>query len=114
MRPIDADALSARMHELAFETDSDMQRWDSGCWIRYKMFERAIADAPTIEPERKKGKWHVYVDCEGKTRQCTCSLCGHETDEYCWESPKYCENCGAEMEDGEEEDEEQDWEDDDE
>ena len=49
MRPIDADALSAKMYHDAFETDSDMQKWDSGCWIRYKMFEKNLEDAPTIE-----------------------------------------------------------------
>ena len=48
-RLIDAEALSARMYHDAFETDSDMQKWDSGCWIRYKMFENAIADAPTVD-----------------------------------------------------------------
>lgn len=51
MRLIDADALNERMYHDAFETDSDMQKWDSGCWIRYKLFEQAIEDAPTIEPE---------------------------------------------------------------
>ena len=55
MRLIDADALKEKMYHEAFETDSDMQKWDSGCWIRYKMFENSIESAPTIEP--KKGKW---------------------------------------------------------
>lgn len=49
MRLIDADALIDRMYHDAFETDTDMQKWDSGCWIRYKMFENAIDDAPTID-----------------------------------------------------------------
>lgn len=50
MRLIDADALKKRMYHDAFETDSDMQKWDGGCWIRFKMFENAIEDAPTVEP----------------------------------------------------------------
>ena len=37
-----------QMYHEAFETDSDMQKWDSGCWIRYKMFENALESAPTI------------------------------------------------------------------
>ena len=49
MRLIDGDALRGVMYHEAFETDSDMQRWDSGCWIRYKMFENAIDNAPTID-----------------------------------------------------------------
>ena len=47
-RLIDADALRARMYHEAFETDSDMQKWESGCWIRYKMFERMEEAAPTL------------------------------------------------------------------
>jgi len=93
MRPIDADALSGRMYHDAFETDSDMQKWDSGCWIRFKMFENAIAEAPTITPERKRGKW---------TDQTTCSECGWQMIDDILESPNivgfnFCPNCGAEM-----------------
>jgi len=49
-RLIDADALRQSMYHEAFETDSPMQKWDSGCWIRYKMFERMEENAPTIIP----------------------------------------------------------------
>lgn len=50
----DLDALRARMYHEAFETDSDMQRWESGCWIRYKLFERTEEAAPTVlEAEEK-------------------------------------------------------------
>lgn len=54
MRLIDADALNDAMYHEAFETDSEMQKWDSGCWIRYKMFENAISDTPTIETKQIK------------------------------------------------------------
>ena len=49
-RLIDADALRQSMYHKAFETDSPMQKWDSGCWVRYKMFERLEEKAPTIIP----------------------------------------------------------------
>ena len=49
-RLIDADALRQTMYHEAFETDSPLQKWDSGCWIRYKMFERMEETAPTIIP----------------------------------------------------------------
>lgn len=49
-RLIDADALRQAMYHEAFETDSPMQKWDSGCWIRYKMFEQMEESAPTIIP----------------------------------------------------------------
>lgn len=51
MRLIDADALQATMYHEAFEKDSDLQKWDSGCWIRYKLFEKCIDAAPTIDVE---------------------------------------------------------------
>ena len=53
-RLIDADALRQAMYHEAFETDSPMQKWDSGCWIRYKMFERTEETAPTIIPAEEE------------------------------------------------------------
>lgn len=47
-RLIEAEKLESRMYHEAFETDSDLQKWDSGCWIRYKMFEQNIQKAETI------------------------------------------------------------------
>lgn len=46
----DLDALRRAMYHEAFETDSPMQKWDSGCWIRYKLFERMEEAADTIIP----------------------------------------------------------------
>lgn len=54
MRIIDADALNDVMYHEAFETDSEMQKWDSGCWIRYKMFENHLEEAPTIKTKQIK------------------------------------------------------------
>lgn len=56
-RLIDGDELRARMYHEAFETDTDYQRWDSGCWIRYKMFEQIEETALTIVEADKE-------DCE--------------------------------------------------
>lgn len=53
-RLIDADALRQTMYHEAFETDSPMQKWDGGCWIRYKMFERMEEAAPTIIPAEEE------------------------------------------------------------
>lgn len=96
MRLIDADELRKRMYHDAFETDSDLQKWDSGCWIRYKMFEHAIEDAPTIEAEPvKHGRWieprrvfdNIYYHC---------SVCGNHYAIY--GDFNYRPNCGAKME----------------
>ena len=107
MRLIDAFALEARMYHDAFETDSDMQKWDGGCWIRYKMFENAIADAPTIE-ERKTGKWipgrvlsksYIGDACVGiDYEDWRCSQCGVVIEEPFKPPYNYCPHCGARME----------------
>lgn len=102
MRLIDADALNDAMYHEAFENDESyneknpMAKWDSGLWIRYKMFENAIDEAPTIEP--KRGEWkHLKGD------EWLCSNCGYVVwTEGSWEHPlerrkDYCEHCGAMM-----------------
>lgn len=105
MRPIDADALRNAMYHEAFETDTDMQRWDSGCWIRYKMFENVLEKMPTVSPqvERKTGRW---VECDHEkwimgVHALRCSECNggyHLSNEmtiYYW---NYCPVCGTKME----------------
>lgn len=108
MRLIDADALDEAMYHEAFETDTDMQKWDSGCWIRYKMFENAIKNAPTIE-ERKTGKWvhgrEIWREQIGDMligigyEDWRCSECHtlakDDASAVLW---KYCPWCGARME----------------
>lgn len=53
-RYIDANRLREELYHEAFETDTEMQRWDSGCWIRYKMFENILAKQPTAEVVSKE------------------------------------------------------------
>ncbi|MEE0896921.1 MAG: hypothetical protein U0L88_04760 [Acutalibacteraceae bacterium] len=59
-RLIDADALGNKMYHEAFENDASynesnpMAKWDSGLWIRYKMFENAINDVPTLNTKEVK------------------------------------------------------------
>ena len=100
MRPIDADVLKEKVlewmpndpcgieeKEFPFETDI----------VVSLMME--IEEAPTIEPERKKGRWEIYVISPFDGEGCRCSECGTEGVPY-WD---YCPNCGARMvrEDGE-------------
>ena len=92
MRLIDADALRENMYHEAFETDSEMQRWDSGCWIRYKMFENALNDAPAIDAVPVvHGEWEIIDGCV------CCSVCGEPCMEF-----NYCPYCGAKMDEVEE------------
>ena len=51
---IDPNELNNIMYHNAFEIDSDMQKWDGGCWIRYKMFENAMKEVPKVD-------WEIYT-----------------------------------------------------
>lgn len=61
-----------------------------------------IADQPTIEPERKKGKWIKHPEQKniygGKCVEC--SECGEKYVVQHIEYEKYCRNCGADMQKG--------------
>ena len=50
----------------------------------------AIKSVPSVEPERKPGKW-----VENKWGEETCSECGYT---HKAEGSNYCPNCGAKME----------------
>ncbi len=49
MRLINAEKLNDEMYHKSFEVDDGRNVWNSGLWIRYKIFEEAIRDAPTID-----------------------------------------------------------------
>lgn len=109
-RLIDADALRERMYHDAFETDSYMQKWDSGCWIRYKMFENAVEEAPTVDAKPvNHGHWtkrsKVYPGLPyDHTYHYECSNCGcMDTAGEDVEVP-YCWHCGAKMDEVEDAD----------
>lgn len=93
MRLIDADLL---------EPDAD---YDDGDYFAVSIAQ--IQNAPTIEPERKKGEWirhysrpNVYADSYWH-----CTECGYKNDnQYANVYHKFCPNCGADMrEEGEHE-----------
>ncbi len=109
MRLIDADALNDSMYHEAFETDSELQKWDSGCWIRYKMFENHLDNAPTIDAVPVvRGEWVVreyQSSLFGVDRDWACSECEEVIDLGDDElhplhdaGLNFCPNCGAKME----------------
>lgn len=56
---------------------------------------KLMVDAPTVEPERKKGKWIKGVGENGITTSEFCSCCRYENKHWCdW---NFCPNCGADM-----------------
>lgn len=108
MRPIDADALRNAMYHEAFETDTDMQRWDSGCWIRYKMFENVLEKMPVVSPqvERKTGRWIIQYNPGTGWYKVTCPECGEDVTSTipligffpnCKPLWDYCPYCGTKM-----------------
>ena len=106
MRLIDADALNDSMYHEAFETDSELQKWDSGCWIRYKMFENHLDMAPTADAVPVvRGEWTSLTECSNEGVYCSvCHKKAWKADyAACAKKNKirsnYCPNCGAKMED---------------
>lgn len=89
MELISRKELRDKMFHEAFETDSDMQKWESGCWIRYKLFKKILDDMPIIE-SRPKGKW---IDKHAAYYECSnCEEWVNKSDAH-----KYCTYCGADM-----------------
>ena len=108
MRAIDADALYKKVQhdeELArnrvLDTESTLPYPNNlnPSYTRYaaQLDERTrlkdmIADAPTIEPERKPGKW--LDDPDGYK----CSACGAYFEIECGDGEmNFCPNCGSDM-----------------
>ena len=87
MRLIDADAL---------EPDAD---YDDGDYWAVSMAQ--IQNAPTIEPERKTGKWiHDGYDHPHGVDWMHCSECGRK-DVWCPATrTNFCPTCGTKMEEG--------------
>ena len=102
MRRIDADAL---MQSLGItDMDCDKCAWcdkEWNCCKRGGDFEDAccaIENAPTIEPERKKGKWIRIIpttedSLKGIAVSYECSVCSQHQYRY----SHFCPNCGADM-----------------
>ena len=104
MRLIDADALNDSMFHEAFETYSELQKWDRGCWIRYKMFKNHLDMAPTADAVPVvRGEWIRMDETQALLSvEWKCSQCGQEirvdgiltANGAGW---KYCPNCGCDM-----------------
>ena len=99
MRLIDADALIDDLeHDVAMDQDTlDFEelteinraniQFDKDC--KQNAID-LLKNAPTIEPERKKGKWKLDRDTE---RDWYCSECGYIGNRWF----PFCPNCGADM-----------------
>ena len=112
MRLIDADALYRTVcnsEELArqrfIDTPSRMPNGDQNPYaIRYATqlderlkFKFMIADAQSVEPERKTGRWIHIRDEEDGNAFYMCSVCHKGEVHVPIVEVSYCWNCGADM-----------------
>ena len=58
---ISREELRQAMYHEAFETDTNLQKWDGGCWIRYKLFENVIEHLPAADVVERK--WINVKEC---------------------------------------------------
>ena len=99
MRVIDGDALRDRLQNLGYDD------WNQGATTTWAEAFNECADMvdeqPTIEPERKKGKWIPVMN--GRGGHC-CNRCNGYAPSYMngdEHLSDFCPNCGAEMTEGE-------------
>lgn len=96
MRPIDADALIPKLKAIH---EAENQIYRRGSWGFSLKCINAVEDAPTIVPERKKGRW-IVKEKGYKLTSYKCSECGrYITDDTGYdvkEDYPFC-HCGADM-----------------
>lgn len=90
---LEAQALS--YIEKIIHDEDKVEEWKiwSAILTERTAFKHDIFDAPEIKPERKMGRWEIYVISMLDGEGCKCSECGFEGVPY-WD---FCPNCGAEM-----------------
>lgn len=92
---IDAYEFEREMYRLCIHTDEEIEKgrakWDSGLWIRYKVFEDAITLArrvDAVEVVRCKDCKYMteHYDTDGSVPYWTCSEwdSGTDYDGYCY------------------------------
>lgn len=95
MRMIDADELMTEI------MDSDLDHLQRDDW---KEVIQIVQDAPTIQPQRMRGRW-----MESDTDGFVCSVChnGYKMQPTIMGKPmfEFCPCCGAQMDGQEEQDE---------
>lgn len=101
MRLIDADALKTELEKLRDGWNYYGGEYESAMYQAYDISVDTVDEQPTVQPQRKRGKWMVYAKVEfgdfKGTEKYKCSECGHEVGVFL---SRYCPNCGAEMSGG--------------
>lgn len=115
MRAIDADTLYERVCELEAQAlayvgkiindETKVEEWKiwSAILAERTAFKHDIYDAPTIEPERKKGKWINKTIKNRTENDFSCSECGRHVSVTRGYDVRlvypFC-HCGADMREG--------------
>lgn len=87
MRLIDADVLWEELGILYHQNNGNVT-WNDALM--------EIKTAPTIEPERKKGKWMIHGEPPMYVKEC--SACGEKFFHHQGQTlTPYCSMCGADM-----------------
>ena len=95
MRAIDADALIKKAYD---EAKGMAEQYDDfGVLVEW-----LVGKSPTIEPERKKGKWTYLDECANAGYYC--DQCNKRVVKDGWSKTvkkiNFCPNCGADMRGG--------------
>ena len=89
MRAIDGDRLKRKAQKVA--TEAWKMKIEAKVETVLNQFIDWIDEAPTIEPERKRGEW---IPCGGSFR---CSECSSMPEFKDIRRLHFCPNCGADM-----------------
>ena len=104
--------IEQRMYHEAFENDASydeknpMAKWESGLWIRYKLFENVLASIPSADVvEPKHGEWIGYnadkgdgwLRSDGEPMFLVCNKCYGTVLNNTSAHWNFCPNCGADM-----------------
>lgn len=105
MRLIDGDAFREELDKHWPFTKEEQSKHGIADMAKSEMLY-VLGKMPTIEPERKKGRWAEFDSDEDKFDIIKCSCCKHTftVDSYHWtdigfvkDDFKFCPNCGADM-----------------
>lgn len=98
---IEKSAIRQALYHEAFETDTEYQRWDSGCWIRYKLFENVVDALPAADVRPvKRGSWERRIDTRFGPKLNDIIICSNCKVAFSTEDTlrrSFCPNCGADM-----------------
>ena len=99
------DAIS---RQAVLDMLEDINAETEGVGFYYEHYVEYIKNLPPVTPQQKYGKWIRWYEqkendwCIENIPHCKCSECGKEYDPHSSQFIKYCNECGAKMQESEE------------